>query len=94
PAGAFLWRYPVLVPTEHRNPLLERLWQAGVFEATRWYPSLQPMRRALAPALPNAPTPVADALAQQIINLPLTPETDNVRVDEIARIICEYVETL
>jgi dTDP-4-amino-4,6-dideoxygalactose transaminase len=72
---AILWRYPVLVPSAHRNGLLAELW-AAESDVTRWYPSLQPMRRALAPALPVTPTPAADAFAEEIINLPLTVSDD------------------
>lgn len=93
PADVFLWRYPVLVPAEHRSSLLERLWGVGIFEATRWYPSLQPMLRALTPALPATPTPAADALAQEIINLPLSPATSRQQAAEIARIISSDFQT-
>lgn len=94
PAGTFLWRYPLLVPDAQRNKLLARLWEAGIFEATRWYPSLQPMRRTLTPDLPATPTPAADALAQQIINLPLSPETDREQASKAIRIILDYFRAL
>lgn len=94
PEDTSLWRYPLLVPAEHRNVLLERLWEAGIFEATRWYPSLQPMLRALAPGSPTTPTPAADALAQQIVNLPLAPETTPEQAREVVRVIVEYFEAL
>ncbi len=85
-----LWRYPLLVSNGQRNPLLERLWGAGIFEATRWYPSLQPMRNALAPDLPITATPAADQLGEEIINLPLDPD----QAAQIIPIILETLETL
>jgi dTDP-4-amino-4,6-dideoxygalactose transaminase len=77
PTDAVLWRYPVLVPREHRNALLAELW-AKQLDVTRWYPSLQPMRRALAPDLPVTSTPAADAFAEEIINLPLSLDANHV----------------
>ena len=85
-----LWRYPLLVPSEQRGALLEALWAEGVFEATRWYPSLQPMRRALAPDLPITPTRTADQFAEQIVNLPLSPETDRTLAARAAEIVLDY----
>src|SRR5204863_10136106 len=76
PADAILWRYPLLVSREHRDALLAELWATPELDVTRWYPSLQPMRRALAPHLPVLPTPAADQLADEIINLPLTVSRD------------------
>ena len=75
PDDAILWRYPLLVAKQDRNRVLESLWNEGIFEATRWYPSLQVMRNALAPDLPITATPVADQQADEIINLPLDYET-------------------
>jgi dTDP-4-amino-4,6-dideoxygalactose transaminase len=94
PDGAALWRYPLLVPSEHRNPLLDMLWRGGILDATRWYPSLQPMCCALAPDLPNMPTPAADQLAEQIINLPLAPDTDRAAPVTAAQIIRSYFAAL
>ncbi len=74
PDGAILWRYPLIVP--HRDALLQALWSEGIFEATRWYPSLQTMRAALAPDLPTAETPAADQMADEIVNLPLTDQAE------------------
>ncbi len=75
-ADTVLWRYPLLVPREHRNALLAELWASFELDATRWYPSLQPMRHALAPDLPVTPTSAADQFAEGIINLPLTISHD------------------
>jgi len=83
-----LWRYPLLVSKGQRNPLLERLWSEGIFEATRWYPSLQPMRNALAPNLPLTATPATDQLSEEIINLPLDPE----KVPQVIAIISDFFE--
>ncbi|NWG15763.1 MAG: DegT/DnrJ/EryC1/StrS family aminotransferase [Chloroflexi bacterium] len=71
PAGSVLWRYPLLVPVEHRNGLLQHLWQNNLREVTRWYPPLRYMRAALAPHLPPQATPRADQLGASIINLPV-----------------------
>ena len=66
-----LWRYPLLVSNGQRDTLLETLWSHGIFTATRWYPSLLPMCRALAPDVLQTATPSADQLSDEIINLPL-----------------------
>jgi hypothetical protein len=94
PEGTALWRYPLLVPSEHRNRLLDALWSEGILDATRWYPSLQPMRRALAPDLPTTSTPVADQLAREIINLPLAPDTSRDVAARAAEIVTDYFDTL
>lgn len=65
-----LWRYPLLVPPPERDGLLAALWADGEHAVTRWYPSLRPMAAALAPEAPQPPTPAADELAAEIINLP------------------------
>jgi dTDP-4-amino-4,6-dideoxygalactose transaminase len=75
PDGSTLWRYPLLVPAHLRADLLHHLWENGVHEATRWYPSLQPMAAALTPSLRQPPTPNADHVAAQIVNLPLNVDT-------------------
>lgn len=90
PTGSVLWRYPLLVPPDHRNPLLDALWGAGILDATRWYPSLQPMHSALAPDLPRMPTPNADRLAAEIINLPLSLDTTRQNAARTAQVIVEY----
>lgn len=71
PAGAALWRYPLIVPAEQRDGLLRHLWQNHFYEVTRWYPSLRPMLAALRPDLPLLPTPAADALSAAVVNLPV-----------------------
>ncbi|MBI1258633.1 MAG: hypothetical protein GC204_14290 [Chloroflexi bacterium] len=83
-----LWRYPLFVPADQRDSLLERLWEAGIFTATRWYPSLQPMCRALAPEQPQTATLAADQLSAEIINLPL----DQAPADQATRIILDFFE--
>ncbi|HVU11403.1 MAG TPA: DegT/DnrJ/EryC1/StrS family aminotransferase, partial [Phototrophicaceae bacterium] len=89
PSNTVLWRYPILVPSDLRDHLLEFLWSEGVLGATRWYPSLQPMRRALASDLPTTPTPDADQFAAQIINLPLAPATTHADVDRAATFVLD-----
>jgi len=92
PDGAALWKYPLLVPRDQRDGLLRSLWEAQIFEATRWYPSLQAMQSALAPDVSNAPTPAADQLAAEIINLPLAPETDRAIAGKVIEVILRYFE--
>lgn len=84
PPGATLWAYPLLVNPDIRDDLLHQLWDAGVHEAARWYPSLQPMQVALCPGFPINPTPVADLLASQVITLPLQPGVAAEQVNRIA----------
>ena len=79
-----LWRYPLRVAADLRDPLLRSLWGAGLFDATRWYPSLQPMLAALAPDVVAPPTPEADRLSAEIVNLPLSPETARVDAERVA----------
>jgi dTDP-4-amino-4,6-dideoxygalactose transaminase len=74
PAGSILWRYPMLVAPDHRDALLAHLWENGIHDATRWYPSLRSMASALAPDVPQAPTPNADLLGASIINLRVDPQ--------------------
>lgn len=81
PDDALLWRYPLRVPAGRRDAVLHGLWDAGVLDATRWYPSLGPMRDALAPDAPKPPTPHADALAAEIINLPLDDDRTGQIID-------------
>ncbi len=90
PPGATLWAYPLLVDPDLRDDLLHHLWDAGVHEAARWYPSLQPMQVALCPGLPLNPTPVAESLASQVITLPLQPGVNTERVDQIAVAIRDF----
>lgn len=85
PASARLWRYPLRVPAGRRDWVLHALWEAGVTEATRWYPSLQPMHAALAPDAPVTATPAADQLAAEIINLPLDADDVQPIIDVVLR---------
>lgn len=86
PAEAGLWRYPLLVPPDERDDLLDYLWAHEV-DATRWYPSLSPMLKALAPHFPVSPTPNADLLSASIINLPLDVHTNEAEVQRIGALI-------
>jgi len=70
-SGDTLWKYPLLVDERERDMLLASLWEHGVREATRWYPTLRHMTAALCPDIVIQPTPNADRFAAQIINLPL-----------------------
>ncbi len=71
PPSTMLWRYPLLAQADQRDALLAALWNAGQHAVTRWYPSLRVMTAALAPDVPQPPTPQADHLAARIVNLPL-----------------------
>lgn len=93
PAGSIFWRYPLLVQADIRDALLSHLWEQGVHDATRWYPSLRPMTTALAPHLPQPFTPVADALGASIINLPLDERTSPTDALKIATLISDFMQT-
>ncbi|MDX2136948.1 MAG: DegT/DnrJ/EryC1/StrS family aminotransferase [Chloroflexota bacterium] len=73
--GDTLWKYPLLVDARVRDDVLSALWEHGVHEATRWYPSLRYMTAALSPEVMQPMTPNADMFAAQIINLPLSSST-------------------
>ena len=85
--GAVLWRYPLLVEADVRDELLHYLWENGVADATRWYPPLRYMTAALAPDVPQPPTPNADALGASIINLRVDPGIDGDYAERTARLI-------
>ncbi len=87
--GSILWRYPLWVRPEHRDDLLAHLWGNGIHDATRWYPSLQPMMSVLAPKITQPSTPVADLWGASIINLPLDMSTN----EDYARRIVEEINT-
>lgn len=89
---AVLWRYPLRVAPERRDDLLRACWRAGLFDVTRWYPSLQPMARALAPDVAQTDTPAADTLAAAIVNLPLAPETSREQAEQIAATIRAFLD--
>jgi len=85
-----LWRYPLLVEAARRDELLQYLWENGVPDATRWYPSLRTMTAALAPDVEQPPTPGADDLGARMINLRIDPVIDRAYVERTARLIREY----
>ncbi|MEO8606825.1 MAG: DegT/DnrJ/EryC1/StrS family aminotransferase [Chloroflexota bacterium] len=86
-AGAILWRYPLLVEADVRDELLHYLWDNGVQDTTRWYPPLRYMTAALAPDVPQPPTPNADALGASIINLRVDPGIDRAHAERTAGLI-------
>jgi dTDP-4-amino-4,6-dideoxygalactose transaminase len=90
--GSVLWKYPVLVAPEHRNDLLQYLWDNGVQDATRWYPPLRYMTAALAPDVSQPPTPGADALGASIINLRVDPDVDVAYAEKTVALIRAYFE--
>lgn len=94
PTGSILWRYPLLVSAEHRNDLLQHLWEQGIHDATRWYPPLRHMLTALAPELPAHPTPGADQLGAEIINLRVDQGISQEEAARTVAIIRRYFEHL
>ncbi len=94
PEGSILWRYPLLVTDGHRDELLQYLWENGVQDATRWYPSLRYMTAALAPDIPQPPTPNADSLGDSIINLRLDAGVDRTTVEHTAKLIHSFYDNL
>jgi dTDP-4-amino-4,6-dideoxygalactose transaminase len=84
---SILWRYPLLVEADVRDDLLHYLWDNGISDATRWYPPLRYMTAALAPNVPQPPTPNADALGASIINLRVDPGIDRAYAERTAHII-------
>jgi dTDP-4-amino-4,6-dideoxygalactose transaminase len=91
PAGSILWRYPLLVAPDIRDELLGYLWEQGIHDATRWYPSLRYMASALAPNVPQAPTPTADRLGESIVNLRLDSGVEERDVARIMGIIRDFL---
>lgn len=91
PAGSVLWRYPLLARSDLRDDLLTHLWEQGVHDATRWYPSLQPMSSVLVPQVTQPATPTADLLSASIINLPLAPATDEADVVRIVQSVVDFL---
>jgi dTDP-4-amino-4,6-dideoxygalactose transaminase len=90
PTGSILWRYPILVAPEQRDNLLLHLWENGIHDATRWYPSLRYMASVLTPATTERPTPNADLLAESIINLRVDAGIDAQYVEKVVTLIEEY----
>jgi dTDP-4-amino-4,6-dideoxygalactose transaminase len=89
PESAILWRYPARAPRQQRDGLLRALWSESL-DAARWYPSLQPMCQALAPDAAQGDTPEADALAAEIVNLPLSPDTTLETAQRVVAVIRDY----
>jgi dTDP-4-amino-4,6-dideoxygalactose transaminase len=92
PAGSIFWRYPLLVAPEQRDGLLADLWEHGIHDATRWYPSLRYMTSALAPDIAQAPTPNADLLGASVINLRVDPGVDAAHGERAAKISKRFFE--
>lgn len=89
PTATALWRWPIYVAPDQRGDLLDHLWAAGQHTITRWYPSLQPMARALAPQV-MTDTPQADRLAAEVITLPLDPALPDALIDAAATAIQDF----
>jgi dTDP-4-amino-4,6-dideoxygalactose transaminase len=90
PNGSILWKYPLLVSPNDRNHLLDYLWQQDVGLATRWYPSIRIMLKALGTQAPDQETPGADRLAAEIINLCIDSNVDIGDTTRTAGIIKSY----
>jgi dTDP-4-amino-4,6-dideoxygalactose transaminase len=90
PEGSILWRYPLLVPAENRDDLLNHLWSNGVRDATRWYPALGHMRAALAPDLLSQETPNADRFAAEIVNLTVDRSVEEGDARRVMALIRNY----
>ncbi len=90
PANSTLWKYPLLIEPEQRDDLLQHLWDNGIHDATRWYPSLRYMTGALIPEGTQPPTPNADHFADSIINLPLDARVDEQSVKRVCTLIQGY----
>ena len=90
PNGSILWKYPLLVSPDDRNHLLDYLWQQDVGLATRWYPSIRIMLKALGTQAPDQETPGADRLAAEIINLCIDSNVDIGDTTRTAGIIKSY----
>ncbi len=84
---AAYWRYPLHVAPRWRDELLEYLWEQGIHDATRWYPSLQPMAAALCPMITQAATPQADHWGHSIINLRLDAGVDDDYAERVVGLI-------
>lgn len=90
PAGSVLWRYPLLAAPEQRNDLLAHLWENGIHDVTRWYPSLRYMTSALTPDVEQPPTPNADLLSASVINLRVDPETSPPDIDAAMGVVGKF----
>lgn len=90
PANSTLWKYPLLVKPQTRDDLLQHLWDNGLHETTRWYPSLRFMARGLLPDVTHPPTPNADRFASSILNLRLDTGVDQPYVERAAAAIQRF----
>ena len=66
---------------------LAYLWEHGIHDATRWYPSLRYMTSALVPEITQQPTPNADLLGASIFNLRLDLGVDARYVERTVNLI-------
>ncbi len=90
PKGSILWKYPLLVPPDDRNQLLEYLWQNEIGLTTRWYPSIRIMLGALKTQTAAQGTPGADRLSAEIINLCIDSNVDISDTKRTANVIRDY----
>ncbi len=93
PADTTLWCYPLRAAANRRDDLLQTLWAEQLFEATRWYPSLQPMLAALAPDAASTATPEADQMGAEIVNLPLSPATSHADAERVIEVIQDFFKS-
>lgn len=89
PPGSIYWKYPLLVAAKHRDDLLKHLWREGYFEVTKWYPALRHMLAGIIGKHSDQPTPGADKVGAEIINLPVDSDMDA----DSARRLAEEIRT-
>jgi len=89
------WAEPVwhlyLVRTEHRADLIEALAKAGIGSLVH-YPIPPHLQQAYADlGLPRGTFPLAEALADTVLSLPMGPHVSLESVDEIAAVVRRYM---
>ncbi|MBL8146825.1 MAG: DegT/DnrJ/EryC1/StrS family aminotransferase [Anaerolineae bacterium] len=94
PEGSVAWRYTVRARPVTRNSLLRHLWENGQHGVTRWYPWLEPMASAIAPAAATSPSPNAEAWCASVLNLPLDSSVTVNGAHHTASLITRYFEAI
>lgn len=77
------FRYPVLVPQEHRSTICRSLRQAGVGVSTMYDYTVAP----------NGEAENAEQIAARVVNLPIHAGLDRSRVEKISTIFNQVVES-
>lgn len=94
PEGSVAWRYTIRTRPVTRTGLLRHLWENGEHGVTRWYPWLEPMASALAPAAATSPSPNAEAWCASVLNLPVDDSVTPATARQTARLIAGYFEAI